>query len=79
MNNEFIGLYTSVESIDKDFLARTLGEDGGYLYEYNNVPGWHFTDHRVPLTLENLARIFEPKTRESDPLGAQGWARSSRC
>jgi hypothetical protein len=72
VNNVFIGLYTIVESIDKDFLERTLGEDDGYLYEYNNVPGWYFTDSpNVPFTLDNLARIFEPKTRESDPLSAQ--------
>jgi spore coat protein CotH len=72
VNNVFIGLYTVVESIDKDFVERTFGEDDGYLYEYNNVPGWYFTDSDpVPFTLDNLARIFEPKTRESDPIGEQ--------
>jgi spore coat protein CotH len=72
VNNVFIGLYTIVESIDKDFLQRTLGEDDGYLYEYNNVSGWYFEDSpNVPFTLQNLARIFEPKTRESDPLSSQ--------
>lgn len=72
VNNVFIGLYTVVESIDKDFLERVYGEDDGYLYEFNNVPGWHFEDSPdVPLTFDNLARIFEPKTRESDPISAQ--------
>jgi spore coat protein CotH len=72
VNNAFTGLYTIVESIDKDFLERTLGEDDGYLYEYNFVPQWFFEDSPgVPLTLDNLVRIFEPKTRESDPLSEQ--------
>ena len=71
VNNIFIGLYTIVESIDKDFLERTLGEDNGY-YQYNFVPQWYFEDSpNVPLTLDNLVRIFEPKTRESDPLSEQ--------
>jgi spore coat protein CotH len=67
VNSEFVGLYTVVESIDKAFLERTLGDDSGYLYEYNNVAGWWFND--AGGSLDNLARIFEPKTRESEPLG----------
>ena len=77
VNGDFCGVYTIVESIDKDFLERTLGEDDGYLYEYNNVAGWYFTrSEGVPFTLDNLARIFEPKTRESDPLDAADGAGS---
>ena len=32
INDEFIGLYSIIESIDKDYLKRHLGEDSGYLY-----------------------------------------------
>ena len=43
VNDEYIGLYAIVESIDKQFLARVYGEIGedtqndGYLYEFNYV------------------------------------------
>ena len=33
VNNEYVGLCTIVESIDKSFLRRSYGEDEGYLYE----------------------------------------------
>ena len=71
VNNQFIGLYTIDESIDKSYLERVFGENDGYLYEYNNVPGWYFTTSGFDASLDNLARIFEPKTRESDPIAAQ--------
>src|SRR5262245_43830311 len=43
LNDAYMGLYTIVEDIDKDFLAKNLGEDNGWLYEYdfdetNRVP-----------------------------------------
>jgi spore coat protein CotH len=34
INNEFQGLYSIVESVDNAYLARTLGENTGYLYSY---------------------------------------------
>jgi spore coat protein CotH len=37
VNNTFAGLYTVVESIDKDFLKRTLNENDGYLYEFTHT------------------------------------------
>ena len=33
VNNQFIGLYTIDESIDKSYLERVFGENDGYLYE----------------------------------------------
>ena len=50
VNNELIGLYALIESVDKDLLARVYGEvDGnvqndGYLFEYNYILGapWRF-------------------------------------
>jgi spore coat protein CotH len=49
VNNNYIGLYAVVESIDKALLARVFGSIGddvqndGYLYEYNYVDPWTFT------------------------------------
>lgn len=71
VNNELIGLYTIVESVDKDLLARVYGEvngniqNDGYLFEYNYILG-------SPWRLEYLGSEFGPyeerfdaKTREN--------------
>ena len=34
INNVYHGVYTIVEAVDTDFLARTLGENAGYLFSY---------------------------------------------
>jgi spore coat protein CotH len=34
INNVYHGVYTIVEAVDTDFLARTLGENTGYLFSY---------------------------------------------
>ena len=34
INNVFHGVYAIIESVDTDFLARTLGENAGYLFSY---------------------------------------------
>jgi spore coat protein H len=69
VNNEYIGLYAVVESIDKSFLARvfgTIGEDtqnDGYLYEFNYVDPWTFT--YLGSDLEAYKARFDAKTHES--------------
>ena len=63
INNQYLGLYASVESVDKDFLARTLGEDEGYLYEFNWIFDWRFT--YLGQDLEKYAELFDAKTNES--------------
>ena len=66
INDQYAGLYTIVESIDKAFLKRTLNEDDGYLYEYDNSVPYYFEDRGtgpeayVPLP-------FKPQTHEDDP------------
>lgn len=69
VNNEYVGLYTIVESVDKAFLKRAFGEDDGYLFKYDypvaaqpyrfeyrgSDPGLY-----VPLP-------FKPETHEADP------------
>jgi spore coat protein CotH len=68
VNNRFAGLYTVVESVDKDFLDRSFGEDDGYLYEF------HYTDRfgfeYLGSELERYAGLFEPKTHEFDSMAA---------
>lgn len=69
VNDAYAGLFTIVESIDKDFLKRTFGEDSGYLYEYDypddNVP-WYFTDKGSD-PAQYVPAPFKPETHESDP------------
>jgi hypothetical protein len=63
VNNAFVGLYTIVESIDKDFLQRTLGENDGYLYEFQHGDPYGF--EYLGSELEKYAEFFEPKTHEN--------------
>jgi hypothetical protein len=66
INNQYAGLYTIVESVDKAFLKRTLSEEDGYLFEYDNTTPYYFEDRGsrpeayVPLP-------FKPETHEDDP------------
>ena len=71
VNDQYVGLFTLVESVDKTFLKRSLGEDDGWLYKYDYpVDGtpYYFEDKGsdanayVPLP-------FKPETNESDPRG----------
>lgn len=68
VNNQYFGLYVIVESVDKDFLKRTFGEDGGYLFEYNYLYDWRFT-YPGP-ELEKYKEVFDVKTHESDSMSA---------
>ena len=69
INNQFVGLYATVETIDKGFLARTFGQDSegktendGYLFEYD-----YTKDYRFEYLGSNLDeyKIFDPKTHEN--------------
>ncbi len=64
VNNQFLGLYSMVEPIDKKFLKRALGENDGYLYEFQR-PDDHYDFGYRGEELEAYAALFEPKTRES--------------
>jgi hypothetical protein len=69
VNNEYVGLYTSVESLDAAFLKRTFGTDAGYLYSYDYPVG------ATPYYFEYLGRDpglyvprhFKPETHTADP------------
>jgi len=69
VNNTYAGLFTIVESIDKSFLTRTLGENDGYLYKYDypaDAQPYLFEDKGSdPASYVPLP--FKPETHESDP------------
>jgi spore coat protein H len=76
VNDEFVGLYAIVETIDKGFLARTFGQDSegrvendGYLFEYD-----YTREYRFEYMGSNLDeyKIFDPKTNENRA-AAQIW------
>ena len=60
---EFAGVYGVVEVIDKRFLARTFGEDNGYLYEYQWQDPYGFAPPGDDLAW--YAARFDPKTHEA--------------
>lgn len=73
VNEEYIGLYSIVESIDKDFIERAYAgreeltgkkERDGYLFDYHwNYP--FFFSYLGP-ELDPYSALFEPQTHESD-------------
>lgn len=69
VNNTFSGLYTIVEAIDKPFLTRTMGENDGYLYEYDydaGDEGYHL-EYRGSDPGLYSPKPFQPSTHEKDP------------
>ena len=69
VNNAYVGLFTIVESVDKSFLTRTLGENDGYLYKYD-FPGDaqpYFFEDRGANPASYVPLPFKPETHEADP------------
>jgi len=69
VNNEYDGLYTIVESIDKTWLQKNLGEDGGtlYKYDYNVDDRPYYFESRGSDSAAYVPSPFKPETNESDP------------
>ncbi|MGE3958132.1 MAG: CotH kinase family protein [Vicinamibacterales bacterium] len=69
VNDEYVGLFTIVESVDKDFLQRNLGEDSGYLFKYDypvdGIP-YYFED-KGPDPAAYVPLPFKPETNETNP------------
>ncbi len=72
VNNEYVGAYIAVESLDRTFISRVFGlqegatENGGYLYEYE-----HLSDYNMEYLgpdLQAYAPMFRPQTHETDSL-----------
>jgi spore coat protein CotH len=70
VNNDYIGLYIVIESIDKNFLRATFGADAqgkvendGYLFQFEYAGEWHFE----PLDFHYWEGFFDPVTHENEP------------
>jgi len=69
VNNEFAGLYMIVEAVDRSFLQRNLGENQGYLYDYDYDPTdlpFYFEDRGSNPDLY-VPKPFKPATHEQNP------------
>jgi len=66
VNDAYMGLYLTIESVDKDFLKRTLGEDEGYLYDYQRKTEYRFED-LGPDPAAYSPVLFKPATHETKP------------
>jgi hypothetical protein len=69
VNDEYAGLYSIVESIDKVFLATRYGQDNGYLYEYDydvDDQPYRF-EYKGPEPSLYSPKPFKPVTHELDP------------
>jgi uncharacterized protein (TIGR03437 family) len=66
INDEYAGLYLMVDSIDKPFLLRNLGENAGYLYKYEYAGPYRF-EYLGSDFSRYLPLPFEPHTHEDDP------------
>jgi hypothetical protein len=69
VNDEYAGLYTLVEEVNKDFLTRTFGENGGYLYEYEYDAGDqpYYFEYRGSDADRYVPKPFAPQTHEKNP------------
>jgi spore coat protein CotH len=69
VNNEYAGLYTIVEALDKDFLTRVFGDNDGFLFAYDypaDAPPYYFA-YRGADPANYVPLPFRPETNESDP------------
>jgi spore coat protein CotH len=69
VNNEYIGLYGLIESVDKSLLKRVFGvigddtQNDGWLYEFHYQDTWLFTD--LGTRLDDIKLRFEAKTHDT--------------
>ena len=70
VNNEYAGLYTIVESVDKSFLSRQFGEDEGYLFDYDypvDAAPYYFEDRGSESGRVRSAAVQARDAREQRP------------
>jgi hypothetical protein len=66
VNGIYAGLYTIVEPVDKNFLARNFGEDAGYLYDYEWISDYNF-EWLGNDPMAYSPSPFQPQTNEKSP------------
>ena len=69
VNNQYVGLYSIVEPIDKIFLKKIFNENDGWLYKYDynaDDKPYYFEDRGSDPNLY-MPHPFKPETNESDP------------
>ncbi|MCC6588913.1 MAG: CotH kinase family protein [Bryobacterales bacterium] len=67
VNGEYAGVYLVVEPYDAHYLQSRFGEDGGWLYEFNNPDPPFLFDPLTPEREADILSMFEPKTRADAP------------
>jgi len=69
VNEQYAGLYTIVESLDKVFLKGAFGEDTGYFYSYDYPAGAapYYFEYRGADPGLYVPVPFAPETHDSDP------------
>jgi hypothetical protein len=70
INDNYVGLYTIVESVDKTWLNKNYGENDGYLYEYkfDNAAAEPFVFRYIGADPALYVPVpFKPETHESAP------------
>jgi spore coat protein H len=65
INGVYQGVYTFVEAMDKDYLARALGENAGYLFDHKYIDGFHAED--LGDDLDSYKARFEAQTHRLEP------------
>lgn len=69
VNNEYMGLYTIVESVNEDFLQDRFKDSSGYLYDYDygfyDPP--YFFEYRGESPESYSPKPFQPETHEDRP------------
>ncbi len=69
VNDEYLGIYTIVETIDDRFLGRHFSASDGYLFSFDypaNAPPFHFED-RGSAIAPYVPQPFKPENHTSDP------------
>jgi spore coat protein CotH len=67
VNNVFAGVYTIVESVDKDFAKRNFGEDGGWIFKYDYPSYAYYFEDKGSNPDTYVPAPFKPETHENDP------------
>lgn len=65
VNDEYWGVYMLIENVDKEFLEARIGDKEGYLYKYEYVEDYRFTDKGSDP--RSYLGLFQPETHEDNP------------